>query len=80
MTTNSAKMSREAGDSKETFFEQSSVKCVALHEEMACGSAVGTFLVSPLHTRAFIKSTSGTSELNWPSETESLIRKAIQPG
>lgn len=29
----------------------SSVKCEALHEEMVCGSAVGTFLVSPLHTR-----------------------------
>ena len=40
---------REAGDSKETFFEQSSVKCEALHEEMVCG-AVGTFLVSLLHT------------------------------
>ena len=31
--------------------EQASVKCEALHEEMVCGCAVGTFLVSPLHTR-----------------------------
>ena len=36
---------REAADSKETLFEQSSVKCEALHEEMVFG-AVGTFLVS----------------------------------
>ena len=69
---------REARDSKETFFEQSSVKWAALHEEMVCG-AVGIFLVSLLHfIHTFIKSKSSTSELNWPSETESLIRKAIQ--
>ena len=59
--------------------EQCSVKCEALHEEMVCG-AVGIFLVSLLlhFIPTFIKSTSSTSELNWPSETESLIRKAIQ--
>ena len=74
MTTNSAKMPREKLEIPKKPSLNKAVSNVKLCMKKWCVVLLAHFW-SPYFIPTFI---SGTSELNWPSETESLIRKAIQ--
>ena len=76
MTTNSAKMPREKLEIPKKPSLNRAVSNVKLCMKKWCVVLLAHFW-SPYFIPTFI---SGTSELNWPSETESLIREAILSG